>query len=318
MDEAKEEIDMKPTTWTCVTYVDSSSKHYAQQADMCKAIYERTNGLLDIQLYSVGEFSFKGTDMLSVTADRTVEMTIPSLSYIEGESVISSIVEWPMMTNSNEEIQLAFDVLDPYLDKEFEEKGVELLNWWSTLGLGFYGTGKTPQSLRDLSNRKIRLYSVPITNLLLNYGLVPVSMTIGECIPALQRGVLDGALTGCLYAYDMAWYEMVDWAFIMNVAGAANGIFVNSEAMNELPENVRKIVREETENYKKVNIEYDEIFTQKCIDGMAEHGVEVVYATEDQYKEAAELAAPIWEEMAANAGPECQEALKKVREALGK
>ena len=91
--ESKEEIDMEPTTWTCVTYVDSSSKHYAQQADMCEAIYERTNGLLDIQLYSVGEFSFKGTDMLSVTADRTVEMTIPSLSYIEGESVISSIVE---------------------------------------------------------------------------------------------------------------------------------------------------------------------------------------------------------------------------------
>lgn len=46
--ESKEEIDMEPTTWTCVTYVDSSSKHYAQQADMCEAIYERTNGLLKV------------------------------------------------------------------------------------------------------------------------------------------------------------------------------------------------------------------------------------------------------------------------------
>ncbi len=310
--------DMEPTVWTCVSYTDSSSEHYAQQAAMCDAIYERTNGLLDIQIYSVGEFSFKGTDMLSVTSDRTVEMTIPSLSYIEGESIISSIVEWPMLTSSNEEIQLTFDVLKPYLDKDFSEKGVELLNWWSTLGLGFYGTGKTPHSLHDLKNRKIRLYSVPITNLLVNYGLVPVSMTIGECIPALQRGVLDGAVTGCLYAYDMAWYEMVDWAYIMNIAGSANGIFVNSEAMNELPPEVQEIVREEAQNYHDVNIEYNENFTQQCIDGMAEHGVEVVYASEEEYEEAAALAVPVWEALAEEAGPECQEALAKVREALGK
>ncbi len=311
-------IEMEPTVWTCVSYTDASSEHYAQQAAMCDAIYERTNGLLDIQIYSVGEFSFKGTDMLSVTSDRTVEMTIPSLSYIEGESIISSIVEWPMLASTNEEMQTVFDVLEPYLKEDFDAKGVEMLGWWSTLGLGFYGVGETPQTLSDLGGRKIRLYSVPITNVLLNYNVTPVSMTVAEVIPALQRGVVDAALTGCLYAYDMSWYEVVDWAYIMNIAGAANGIFVNSEAMSELPEEVQQIVREEVDNYHAVNIEYNETQTQASIDGMAENGCEVVYCSDEDYAAAAELAVAVWDELAAEAGPTCQEALAKVREALGK
>lgn len=311
-------FDMEPTVWTCVSYTDASSEHYAQQAAICDAIYERTDGLLDIQIYSVGEFSFKGTDMLSVTADRTVEMTIPSLSYIEGESVISSIVEWPMLASTNEEMQTVFDVLEPYLTADFEAKGVEMLGWWSTLGLGFYGAGDTPQTLADLGNRKIRLYSVPITNVLLNYDVVPVSMTVSEVIPALQRGVVDAALTGCLYAYDMSWYEVVDWAYIMNIAGAANGIFVNSEAMNELPAEVQQIVREEVDNYHTVNIEYNETQTQASIDGMAENGVDVVYCSDEDYAAAAELAVDVWNELAEQAGPTCEEALAEVRAALGK
>lgn len=311
-------FDMEPTVWTMVDYTDASSKHYKQHADMVKAIYERTGGLLDIQQHSISEFPFSGTDMLSVTADRTVEMTIPSLSYIEGESVISSIVEWPMLVTNNEEMQTAFNVLEPYLKAEFDAKGVEMLGWWSTMGLGFYGVGDTPHKLADLGNRKIRLYSAPITKVLTNYNVVPVSMTVSEVIPALQRKVVDAALTGCLYAYDMKWYEIVDWAYIMNIAGAANGIFVNKEAMNELPEEVQAIVREEVANYHAANIEYNETETQKCIDGMAEKGVDVVYCSDEDYAEAAKFAEKVWNDLAAKAGPTCQEALTAVREALGK
>jgi TRAP-type C4-dicarboxylate transport system substrate-binding protein len=285
---------------------------------MCDAIYERTGGLLDIQLYTVGEFSFSGTDMLSVTSDRTVEMTIPSLAYIEGESIVSSIIEWPMLASTNDEIQQVIDILDPYLKEDFGSKGVEMLGWWSNLGLGFYGMGETPQSLADLGGRKIRLYSVPITNILLNYNVVPVSMTVAEVVPALQRGVVEAALTGNVSAYDMSWYDIVDWAFIMNISGAANAIFANIEAMEELPAEVQQIVREEVQNYHDVNIDYNETYTQQCIDGMAEKGVEVVYCSEEDYAEAAELAVAVWDELAATGGERCQEALAEVRAALGK
>lgn len=311
-------FDMEPVVWTFVDYNDASSAHYQQRGDMVKAIYERTDGLLDIQHHSIGEFPFGEGDLLSVTIDRTVEMSNPSLSYIEGNIPIASIVEWPMLINDNEEMDIALDVLEPYLSEEFNERGVEMLDWWSQLGLGFYGVGDTPQELSDFANRQIRLYSNPITELLLNYDVAPVSMTISEVVPAMQRNVIDAALTGNVYPYDMGWDDIVDWAFIMNISGAASGIFVNSEAMSELPEEVQSIVREEVANYHEVNIEYNETETQESIDGIAERGVEVVYASEEDYSEAIELSEEIWVELAAEIGSEAQEALEAIREELGK
>lgn len=311
-------FDMEPVKWTMVDYADSSSEHYRQHAEFAKAIYERTGGMLDIQHHSVGEFPFGGTDLLSVTADRTIEMSLVSLSYIEGEVPLASLVEWPMLVTNNEEMQMAIDVIEPLLTEEFDKIGVEMIDWWSTIGLGFFGVGDTPKDLSDLANRKIRLYSKPISDILLNYNVVPISMASNEVVPAIQRKVIDAALTGTLYAYDMKWYETIDWAYIMNIAGAANGIFVNKEAMNELPEEVQEIVREEIANYHKVNIEYNETETQNSIEGLAENGTDVVFASNEDYAEAAKLAVSIWEELAEASGAKTKEALAAVREALGK
>jgi len=312
------DIEMKPTTWTAVAYIDTSSQHFAQQQAMCDAISKRTDGLLNIELYSVGEFAFGGTDMFAVTTDRTIEMSMISTSYVEGENTVMSILEWPMLCRNNEDLRKALEALKPYLDEEFSSKNVTLLNWWSTMGLGFYGVGKTPQNLTDFKNLKIRLYSVPITNVLLNYGVVPVSMSVTEVVPALQRGVVNAALTGCLYAYDMSWYDICDWAFIMNIAGATNGIWVNNDALHELPEAVQQIVREEAQNYHNVNIQYNETQTQNCIDGMAKNGCEVVYCSDEDYEQAAVYAIDVWTDMAAKGGKKYESALADVRKALGK
>jgi len=210
------------------------------------------------------------------------------------------------------------EVLKPYMDQEFSAKNVTLLDWWSTTGLGFYGVGTAPQSLADLNNQKIRLYSVPITDVLLNYGVVPVSMTVTEVVPAMQRGVIDAALTGCLYAYDMRWYEICDWAFIMNIAGGTNGIWVNNDALNELPPEVQQIVWEEARNYHNVNIEFNETETQNCIDGMAENGCEVVYCSVEDYEQAVVYAVEVWENLAAKNGEKFTSALAEVREIMGR
>ena len=312
------DIEMKPTTWTAVTYIDTSSQHFAQQKAMCDAIAERTNGRLNIELYSVGEFAFGGTDMFAVTTDRTIEMSMISTSYVEGENTVMSILEWPMLCRDNRDLEKALETLRPYLDEEFSAKNVTLLDWWSTMGLGFYGVGKTPQSLADFKNLKIRLYSVPITNVLLNYGVVPISMSVTEVVPALQRGVVNAALTGCLYAYDMSWYDICDWAFIMNIAGATNGIWVNNDALHELPEAVQKIVWEEAANYHNVNIKYNESETQNCVDGMAKNGCEVVYCSDADYEQAAVYAIDVWKDMAAKSGKKFETALADVRKTLDK
>src|SRR5690625_4523544 len=119
------DFDMDPVVWTMADYADASTEPYKQRGEMFDKIYERTGGLLDIQQHAVSEFPFDYDDLLSVTSNRTVEMSNPSLSYIEGEVKMASIVEWPMLVSNNEEMQTALDVIEPYVSKQFDEKGVE-------------------------------------------------------------------------------------------------------------------------------------------------------------------------------------------------
>lgn len=319
-EEAVEEstFDMEPTVWTFVDYTMPATSDYARGAAMAEAIYDRTDGLLDIQQHTLSEFPFGINDMLTVTSNRTVELVNTSFSYFEGESPITSIVNWPMMCSSIEEMDIALEALKPWLDKEFDSKNVELVSQWSIIGLGIHGRGDAPKSLNDLDGMKVRLYDKAIADVLIQYGVVPVTMSVAEVIPSMQRNVIDGAMTGAINANDNSWYDIVDWSYMINIAGACQGVFVNNDAMNELPPEVQEIVREEMANYHEKSKEDIQNAVDNATKNMEANGVEINSATEQDYKEAVAIAHELWIARAKEIGPECEEALAAVREALGK
>jgi len=71
--------------------------------------------------------------------------------------------------------------------------------------------------LSDLKGKKIRVYSTSLGDFVEGAGGVSVTVAFGEVIPALEKGVVDCAITGTMSAYKANWQQVATHAYTLRV-----------------------------------------------------------------------------------------------------
>ena len=290
-----------PIEWTAVGYLDSSNYHSVQQKAFCDAVTERTDGRLTINFYAAGELPFTGYEFVG---------------YYDTEVPSAGVAGWLRMCSNNEQVLTAMDALKEYNTAAFSEYGVEYLGLWTMAGQGWFGTGDVPTQWSDLKGMKFRTHSSMFTPIMTPYGIEPVSISWGEVIPSLQRGVCNGALTGMTSAYSSGWQEVTDWVIPMEAQCCYGLILVNSSALAALPDDIQQIVREEAANYQEVSFSYNEEANAEVLDKLQEAGLTIVELSDEDLAQIDTYAAATWEPQAKEYG--CEDALAIVREVVGK
>jgi TRAP-type transport system periplasmic protein len=99
--------------------------------------------------------------------------------------------------------------------------------------------------LADLEGKKVRVFNKSMTEFLEGIRAEPVTINFAEVVPALERGVVDCAVTGSLTGNTAGWPEVTDyiypfymgWAIIVHVA--------NLESWNRLDPAVQAFLLEQ-------------------------------------------------------------------------
>lgn len=317
--EGTEGAAMEPVQWSLVSDMGASSFAFQFLTEFCDAVYERTDGLLTIVPYPIGELPLEGTEFIKAVSERTVEIANAGLGYTEGEVQALSIPAWPGLVNTNDDMLIALEAAEPVINEELAEKGVRYIGGYISMrGLGFFGSGDTPASLSEFKGTKVRTYDVAGAEVLSQYGMVPVSIAWAEVVPALQRGVADSAFTGITSVYQESWSDFIDWAYMLDFCGSGCVNIINIEALEELPEDIQAIILEECDNLTAKSIAYNEEQYDLAAAGLQEAGVEVVFATDEEQTEIAQIASDSWVKWAAERGDYAIATLEAIRAALGK
>jgi len=138
-------------------------------------------------------------------------------------------------------------------DREFEDRFLVLAEGKGIRGVStmVYGPAgflaRTPVRMpEDLKGKKIRVLATPIESAMMaQLGATGVPMTLGEVLPALQQGALDGVSSSLTVFttfkyYDVAkYYANSDHYFITSIGT------VSKKWLDGLPPDVQKIVLEE-------------------------------------------------------------------------
>lgn len=100
--------------------------------------------------------------------------------------------------------------------------------------------------LADFKGRKIRIFASQFqSEAFQRLGITPVAMTLGDVLPAIQQGTIDGAVTGI---GPVAHFHMVDAAKFVTRTGQP-AIFliavVNKKWFEALPQDLQQIVEKE-------------------------------------------------------------------------
>jgi TRAP-type C4-dicarboxylate transport system substrate-binding protein len=221
-----------------------------------------------------------------------------------------------MLSTTTAELDKALAVMKPYIDKAYDKLGATVLATYY-FPLQFAWSSKKLTSLDDFKGQKIRATSPEQIEFLKRFGANGLTISGAEVPSALERGVVDGVLTAQAGG-GKVWKDLLKYNFDLGINFFEANIAVNKEAYAKLPAAQRdalsKAIVELAPKMTKLLFEEE---SQEKAKRQAEGMVQTA-ATEADYKRGAERMAGYWDEWAKRNGKDSQEALKKVREVLGR
>jgi TRAP-type C4-dicarboxylate transport system substrate-binding protein len=206
----------------------------------------------------------------------------------------------------------------PYVEKDFEARGIRNLFWHFNSQKCIFGRGKPASSLDNLKGMKIRSFGVPDAQFIQRLGAIPVAMPNTEVPQAMQRGVMDAFIASAFFTLGSRWDDLMDWAYLIDMAVVSVYEVISVSSLKGVPATHSRTLFDLAARYQgRWNQEIVDL-EKKARADLANKGKKMVPITESDRSKAMEIIKPYWAEWAKSVGPNAVEALQKVREALNK
>ena len=146
-------------------------------------------------------------------------------AFLEGIDLIG-------VSTSMEQLEEVVSAFMPQLEKRLAEKfNAKPLAVWPYGPQVFY-CNATISSLDDFQGLKIRSYTSSMSTLIEALGATPVTMSFKEVYPALQRGLVDCAITSPTSGNTGNWPEVTTHFLPLGISWSVNAHFINLDKWN--------------------------------------------------------------------------------------
>ncbi len=303
------------TEWKGYTYVHTATMASYQGLErFVKAATEASGGELKIAMNVGGSLPVKTSNITQAVGDGILQFG--SDGFYLGNVPIAGVMRLPMLMSNGEEFEKGLAIVAPYIEAAFAKQGVQVLAHyrypiqvaWST---------KEMNSLADIKGEKFRVTSPEQGRFVEAYGGSPVTIPGAEVPPALQRGVVSGLFTASAGGARV-WNEMLKSTYRFPLNWFNSVTIANKEAFDKLSPKLQaelKVIARREADWVTAKFEEQEA---ELTAQYEKNGMLVVPAKESDIRDAEQKMASLWEDWAKGVGPEAEEALAKVRKALGK
>jgi TRAP-type C4-dicarboxylate transport system substrate-binding protein len=202
---------------------------------LLEAINKETQGQLSVRLNLGGTLPIAATNITQAVADNVVQMGDDA--FFVGSVPVGGVVRLPMFLRQRADFEKAWDIEAPYLKSEYDKKGVVLLGRY-IFPENVMWSRKKLTALADVQGQKIRVISPEQAEFIKLLGGIPVTLGTSEVAAAIDRGVIDGALTASS-GYGYVWRDLLKYSYRLNVSFIDSLILVNKGAWEKLQPPVR-------------------------------------------------------------------------------
>ncbi|ASK20201.1 TRAP transporter substrate-binding protein [Halomonas sp. N3-2A] len=304
--------------WTLVSPLTPAISYMALYQELANNIRERSDGRLKINFLSYGQHPFSGAEILSAVRDGVVQMGNTADVYVSSMEPSIAFLGLPFLFDNLEQAKAAYAELeDPYYRQIFADKyNAELTTGFVISGSAIHAN-QPLNSIEAMQGQKIRVFGHESGEMIRLLGGEPSTVAFGELYTSLQRGTIDGALTGMDGARAARVYEVVDNNTWWNWSYPVEFTFVNQDAMEALPEDLQEIVREEA-NLINERIQVDrDIGTMRILtDSIEQYGITVSGLDADTLEEFRTRTQPIRDEWLEETGELGQQAFSIYEQGL--
>jgi TRAP-type C4-dicarboxylate transport system substrate-binding protein len=175
---------------------------------------EKADPSVKFRIYPAQSLGIKPAAQYDALQNGTLELAIFPMSYaVKKAREWSGVILPGGIPNLDVAMKLKGSAYHKELQKLAHENGVHVLTWWWTPGA--FATKNGPVSgPKSVAGVKLRAADPTFESMLKAAGASPVAMASTEIYPALQSGVLGGALTSAETFVSMRLYEQAKYATV--------------------------------------------------------------------------------------------------------
>ena len=259
--------------------------------ELAKNLEEKSNGRIKMEIFTsamlgsdedVIEQALQGVNVAVLTDGGRMG------NYVKDIGILGA----PYLADDYQDI---LKIIDTEIFKSWEEElaqnGIRILsfNWYD--GARHFLTNKPVYKPEDLNGVRIRTPGAPVwSESVKAMGAIPVAMPWTEVYTAVQQGAIDGAEGQHTATYSSRLYEVIKYVDKTGHFQLINGIIVGEKWFSKLPEDLQKLLKEETRAVAEKNAQYIASLSDEYEKKMVEAGMEVVEPDVEAFKAAAEKA----------------------------
>jgi TRAP-type C4-dicarboxylate transport system substrate-binding protein len=214
-------------------------------------IAARSKGRLEIKWFPGGQLALGAANALRVLQARSVDVVGLVYSAAAGDMPALSFPSLPMLFSEQgpDGVAAMWRKTRPIWEREFAKWDVVPLLYYMADEQIIYNSRHPVSKLEDLKGLKLRFYSREHAQFLQKLGASPTSVPYNEMVSAAQRGVIDGVITGGYTGVSFSlWDARQKFALVdVGLDYVPLIVAVSGKAWNELPADLKDIVRQVTE-----------------------------------------------------------------------
>lgn len=172
----------------------ASPAHTEMLVPWAEAVEENSGGRVDIEIFPSMTLGGRPPELITQARDGVVDLIWTVNGYTPGLFPRTEVFELPnVFLNDPVAANLAMrEMFDEYLAQDY--KGVEVMFLHSHAGNGIHMRETAVRSPSDLEGKTLRTPSRTGAWVIEALGAAPAAMPVPDLPPALQKGVVDGAL----------------------------------------------------------------------------------------------------------------------------
>lgn len=303
------------TTWEAYVYNPVATQPaVAATLRFIDEVKQKTNGDLLINIHLGGSLPIKADGITAAVGDNVIQFGDDG--FATGTIPLTGVLRLPMLLQSYDELAKAMEIIRPNLEAAYAKRGIVMLGQYTYPFQVIWGKKKIT-ALTDIKGLKLRVTSVEQGEFIRRFGGIPLTMGSPDVAAALDRGVVEGALTASSGG-GLVWHDLLKYRYGFPTCYVNSTFVVNKEAFDALPPATQKIVREAGAEQAAWAIQEMQRLEDEVTAQFVKEGMIATPATAAEIKEATDKLRPYWDEWAKAKGPEAAAVLGKIRAAVAR
>ncbi|MBS9721190.1 TRAP transporter substrate-binding protein DctP [Tianweitania sp. BSSL-BM11] len=210
-------------------------------------VSKRTNGEIAFEYYDSGSL-VSDQHMDEAVANGTIDIGIASASILAGTVPALNVFAVPFFFDTREKLDRAVLPGAPIrtmLDNRINETGSRALFWIPYGFITMITRDREVHTPDDMIGLKIRTFGSTVSQFVEAVGASPVVTSGGEQFLALQRGIVDGGLTGWPSVAERRLFEVSKYVIATDHMYETHFALMSQKTLDDMPTELRTIFSEE-------------------------------------------------------------------------